>query len=176
MPAIPLKQLFSSPKLLRTLSAAAIAFSLATYYEGTRYEAFPDVATGQPTICLGHTKGVHFGDKATPAECQKLYDQDEKKHEAWVRKIVGKQPETRIGALTDFCYNLGDHACRKVLARIAAGNIAGGCASLKLYECAGLKPGQSCTEARKLPGLVKRRGSKYSEYALCMMEPQETPK
>jgi lysozyme len=76
--------------------------------------------------------------------------------ERYVRSIVGKQPDTRIAALTDACYNLGRAGCRKILDRVAAGNVRAGCDSLLRYDKAA---------GKVLPGLVKRRAA---ERELCL--------
>jgi lysozyme len=136
-------------------SAAVIAAAVAGTFEGVRHKAYSDVG-GVPTICYGHTKGVYPGMTATQAECKTWLTADMAAHERYVRSIVGKQPDTRIAALADACFNLGDAGCRKILDRIAAGNIRGGCDSLMLYDKAA---------GQVLPGLVKRR---RAERALCL--------
>jgi lysozyme len=136
-------------------SAAVIAAAVAGTFEGVRHKAYSDV-TGTPTICMGHTKGVYPGMTATPAQCKAWLTAEMAATERYVRSIVGDQPDTRIAALTDACYNLGQAGCRKILNRIAAGNIRGGCNSLMLYDKAA---------GQVLPGLVKRR---RAERALCL--------
>jgi lysozyme len=136
-------------------SAVVIAAAVAGTFEGVRHKAYSDVG-GVPTICYGHTHGVYPGMTATQAECKAWLTAEMATTERYVRSIVGDQPDTRIAALTDACYNLGQAGCRKILNRIAAGNIRGGCDSLMLYDKAA---------GQVLPGLVKRR---RAERALCL--------
>lgn len=135
--------------------AAVIAAAVAGTFEGVRHKAYSDVG-GVSTICYGHTKGVYPGMTATQAECQAWLTAEMAATERYVRSVVGKQPDTRIAALTDACYNLGQSGCRKILDRIAAGNIRGGCDSLMWYDKAA---------GKVLPGLVKRRAA---ERDLCL--------
>lgn len=135
--------------------AAVIATAVAAHFEGVRLHAYADV-TGTATICYGHTHGVYPGMTATQAECKAWLTAEMAATERYVRSVVGNQPDSRIAALTDACYNLGNAGCRKILDRIAAGNIRGGCDSLLLYDKAG---------GKVLPGLVKRRAA---ERALCL--------
>jgi len=135
--------------------AAMLATAVAAHYEGLRLHAYQDVG-GVPTICYGRTQGVYPGMTATPAQCKAWLTQEMAAMARYVVSVVGKQPDTRIAALTDACYNLGKTGCRKILDRIAAGNIRGGCDSLMLYDKAA---------GQVLPGLVKRRAA---ERALCL--------
>lgn len=132
-----------------------LATAVAAHYEGLRLHAYQDVG-GVPTICYGRTHGVYPGMTATPAQCKAWLTQEMAATERYVVSVVGKQPDTRTAALTDFCYNVGNRGCRKVLDRIASGNIQGGCDSLMLYDKAA---------GQVLPGLVKRRAA---ERALCL--------
>ena len=136
-------------------SAVVMAAALAAHFEGVRHQAYADVG-GVATICYGHTHGVYPGMTATQAECKAWLTADMANSERYVRSVVGKQPDTRIAALTDACYNLGQSGCRKILDRIAAGNVRGGCASLLRYDKAA---------GQVLPGLVQRR---RAEYELCL--------
>lgn len=136
-------------------SAAVIAVAVAGTFEGVRHTAYLDV-TGTPTICYGRTHGVYPGMTATQAECEAWLTAEMAATERYVRSVVGKQPDARIAALTDACYNLGNAGCRKILDRIAAENIQGGCDSLMLYDKAA---------GKVLPGLVKRRAA---ERELCL--------
>lgn len=135
--------------------AVVIAAALAGTFEGVRHHAYSDVG-GVSTICYGHTHGVYPGMTATQAECKAWLAAEMAATERYVRSVVGDQPDSRIAALTDACYNLGNARCRRILDRIAAGNIRGGCDSLMMYD----------KDAGKvLPGLVKRRAA---ERALCL--------
>lgn len=93
---------------------------------------------------------------ATQAECKAWLTSEMASTERYVRSIVGQQPDTRIAALTDACYNLGRAGCRKILNRVAAGNVREGCDSLMRYDRA---------DGKVLPGLIKRRAA---ERDLCL--------
>lgn len=138
-------------------SAAVIAVAVAGHFEGVRHTAYRDV-TGTSTICYGHTHGVYPGMTATQSECRAWLTAEMASTERYVRSIVGKQPDSRIAALTDACYNLGRAGCRKILDRIAAGNVRAGCDSLLRYDKAA---------GKVLPGLVKRRAA---ERELCLAD------
>lgn len=142
--------------------AVVIAAAVAGTFEGVRHHAYSDVG-GVSTICYGHTHGVYPGMTATQAECKAWLTTEMAATERYVRSVVGKQPDSRIAALTDACYNLGNAGCRKILDRIAAGNIRGGCDSLMLYDKAA---------GNVLPGLVKRR---TAERTLCLQSEPSAP-
>lgn len=139
-------------------SALAIAAALAGAYEGRRLTAYPDV-TGIYTLCYGHTGGVHSGDSATPAECQRLLTADMERAMRGVQSCIHR-PMTRgqAAAFGDFAYNVGwPTFCRSSIARrFNRGDVRGACDALMLYVHAGREV---------LPGLVKRRNA---ERSLCL--------
>lgn len=139
-------------------SAIAIACALAGAYEGRRLSAYPDV-TGIYTLCYGHTGGVHAGQAATPAECQRLLTADMQRATRGVQSCI-RRPMTpgQEAAFSDFAYNLGwPTFCRSSIARrFNRGDTRGACDALMLYVHAG---------RQVLPGLVKRRSA---ERDLCL--------
>lgn len=134
----------------------AMAFGLATLFEGSRPTPYRDVG-GVPTVCYGHTGGVE--DRRYSAnECLALLRKDMAAANAIVRSCI-RVPMTygQEVALTDAAYNIGPAVvCGSTLQRMAnAGNWLGACAQLSRWDKAA---GQT------LPGLVKRRAE---ERAIC---------
>lgn len=136
----------------------AIATTLGMHYEGTRRQAYADVA-GVWTICQGHTAGVKRGDTATAAECRAYLQQDMGEAYAAVQRCI-TAPLTigQAAAFTDAAYNLGPSiVCGSTLQKLAnAGDVLGACAELSRWNKAAGKPVQ---------GLINRRAD---EYALCV--------
>lgn len=141
-------------------SSLAIATAVAGWYEGRPLHAYADIG-GTPTICDGHTENVKIGDTATPEQCKQFLTADMAKARAGVDSCITK-PMTngQEAAFTDLAFNIGwPRFCRSSVARkFNAGDMAGACAAIKLYNKAA---------GKVLAGLTKRRAS---EYSLCMGE------
>jgi lysozyme len=136
--------------------AALMAFTQP--FEGMAYQAYQhrgDV----PTICAGHTAGVHLGDVAGHAECLQYLAEDE----AAALKEVDRDINTPISdfqriAFADFVFNDGaGNFRRSSMLRLANdGDIVGACNALLKWDRA---------SGHVLPGLVRRR---QAERDLCM--------
>lgn len=133
--------------------ALTIATGLIVKWEGTRYRAYPDPATGGApwTICTGHTKGVKPGDVATPEQCAAYLKADELEAASAVAECIDVPlTENQLGALVSATFNLGPQVvCGSTLQRKAnAGDIRGACMELDRWINAAGKP---------MRGLVLRR-------------------
>jgi len=139
------------------ISAAAV---IGAHFEGVRLTTYHDVA-GIPTICYGHTKGVHDGQTATPEQCKSWLRQEMEASNAKVRACI-RTPMTmgQEVAFTDAVYNAGPAiVCGSTLQRLAnAGDMTGACRQLPRWVHAG---------GKVVPGLVKRR---RTEMQVCLGE------
>lgn len=147
-----------NPWLKNGLSALACAAALACASEGLLTHAQPDIATGQPTVCYGETRGVSADDTYTPEQCKAMLQLRMAGYLAAVDRALPGQPDTRRGALADFCYNVGVAACTRssVFRKLKAGDIRGGCDALLKWVYA---------SGRKYKGLETRR---ERERELCL--------
>lgn len=138
-----------------------LAAGLIARWEGLRYEAYPDPATGGApwTVCYGHTgPDVVRGKKYTRAECDALLDADMRKANGYVRRCVARgMPVGVEAALTSLTFNVGPVAvCQKTIGKLArSGNWPATCAELDKWKFAG---------GRVYRGLVLRRAD---ERAVC---------
>ena len=138
-----------------------LAAPLVAKWEGVRYYAYPDPATGGApwTVCYGHTgPDVVRGKGYTLAECQALLQADLREADAIVRRCIARPMPTRVeAALVSLTFNVGPQpVCSGMLGRHArAGDWARTCASLDVYRMAG---------GRVMRGLVLRRAD---ERAVC---------
>jgi lysozyme len=139
-----------------------LAGGLIARWEGVRYTAYPDPATGGApwTVCYGSTKNVDRGHKYTLEECQAKLREDMLDANADVRRCVARaMPESVEAALTSLVFNLGPGpVCiegRSPRRFARAGDWPNTCKSLDLYNKAG---------GRVYRGLVLRRAD---ERAVC---------
>lgn len=140
-------------------SASVIAAIVAFIgpWEGRRYVAYQDIV-GVWTICEGHTKGVKPGDTADDAKCDQLAAEDVAEHNAGIRQCITRpMPQNVEVAFTSLAFNVGVGAfCGSTaLRRYNAGDDAGACEAMKLWNQAG---------GRVVKGLVNRR---QAESELC---------
>lgn len=132
----------------------ALAGGLVMKWEGVRYEAYADPATGGApwTVCYGHTgPDVVRGKRYTAAECKVLLRADMLEANRHVRRCVARpMPESVEAALTSLVFNTGPKpVCSGTPGRLArAGEWQAACASLDLYRYAA---------GRVFRGLVLRR-------------------
>jgi lysozyme len=131
-----------------------LAAGLIAKWEGVRYEAYPDPATGGApwTVCFGHTGlGVERGRKYTRAECDAFLREDMQQADAIVRACVPREmPDGVRASLISLTFNVGPKpVCTGSPGRFArAGDWPNTCKSLDLYKFAG---------GRVFRGLVLRR-------------------
>jgi len=92
----------------------------AALWEGTRYYAYRDLG-GIPTVCQGYTgKGIIFGKKYTPSECNAFLRSELLEHSQGVLKCIN-QPltENQYNAFVLMAYNVGVHGfCSSRAARL----------------------------------------------------------
>ncbi|CAH0444340.1 Lysozyme RrrD [Ralstonia syzygii subsp. syzygii] len=142
-------------------AALAVIGPIAAYFEGTRYEAYPDPIHGRavPTICRGHTKGVYRGMKATRAQCAAWFHEDMSEAAYYVlRYTTVPLNKNELAAYSDFVFNVGAGNFNKstLLRKLNVGDRVGACNELPRWVYA---------KDKKLPGLVKRRAA---EQKLCL--------
>lgn len=151
----------------RTALAVVLATAIAAPAEGMRQVAYLD-PVGIPTICMGHTKGVKMGDRATPEQCEAMLSDEMREYVNVADKCVPDMPVHVLAAVSDAAYNLGEGVVcdpkRTLAAKLRARDWVGACNALLLYDkAAGVT----------LPGLTKRR---RDERELCLTkdEPDES--
>jgi lysozyme len=154
-------QVAAKPVAAGLAAVLAIAGVVIAKWEGVRYQAYPDPATGGApwTVCFGHTgPDVVRGRQYTRAECEALLRQDMLVANSHVRRCVGRTMPTGVeAALTSLTFNVGPVAvCRKTIGHHARnGDWPATCAELDKWKYAG---------GRVYRGLVLRRAD---ERAVC---------
>ena len=165
-------------RMMKGGTAIAIALSFSGYYEGRSLIAYLD-PKGIPTICDGVTKGVHLGDKATPAECdaRTLASMQEAKRifNQWVPESVRTtMPQISLAMFYDFIYNTGpgkpgtkdgfvwltNGSHSTMLRKLQAGDVEGACKEFTNWD------------RNSWRGLVKRRAANR-DYCLGALHEQE---
>lgn len=129
----------------------AAAIAVVGAFEGYSATAYPDII-GVPTICYGETKGVHLGDKATRAQCdEKLSSRLVEFNEGVSSCINVDLPDSRRVAFVSLAYNIGTAAfCKSTVVRkINAGDVAGSCDAILMWNKAGGSVRNGLTQRRK---------------------------
>jgi len=140
----------------------AIAAPLVAKWEGLRYAAYPDPATGGApwTACYGHTgPGVKPGASYTKDECDAFLEADMAAADAQVRRCIPVPMLRHVeAALVSAVFNIGPQVvCGSTLQRKAMANDwPGACAELSRWDKAA---------GRQMRGLTLRRAD---EMALCL--------
>lgn len=120
----------------------AIAAPLVAKWEGLRYRAYPDPATGGApwTVCYGHTgPDVIRGKGYTKAECDALLEADMAVADATVRRCIPVPMLRHVeAALTSLVFNVGPRAvCGSTIQRKAMANDwPGACAAIDQWKYA----------------------------------------
>lgn len=138
--------------------AIGVALAIIPGFEGERHKVYRDVV-GVATYCIGETKNPQWGKVYTHEECQKLLEGRLEEFRAALRKCVHVAlPAPVEGAMLSLEYNIGAGAfCKSSIARkLNAGDFAGACDSLMLYDRAG---------GRVIEGLRRRRAA---ERQVCL--------
>ena len=151
---------------LRVL-VAALTFSASGLVALTGYEWYTDHAVipvpgDVPTIGFGTTEGVRLGDRTTPPAALARAHRDVQKFEGAIKQCVTVPlAQGEYDAGVSLAYNIGAGAfCKSsVVRKWNAGDYAGGCQAILLYDKFKGKP---------LRGLTIRR---QAEYKLCMGDP-----
>jgi len=138
----------------------AIAAPLIGKWEGLRYHAYPDPATGGApwTACYGSTRGIKPGDVFTKAQCDELLRLDMLDADATVRRCIPVPMLRHVeAALVSAVFNIGPSVvCGSTLQRKAMANDwPGACAELSRWDRAA---------GRQMRGLTLRRAD---ERHLC---------
>lgn len=144
------------------LAAATLAAPTIARWEGLSLNAYPDVARVW-TLCYGDTRGVRPGQVATEAECEsRLGQRAVEVGFAIAPCLPAELPTETRAAFISAAYNVGAGAfCGSSMSRRArAGNLAGACAALDLWNKARVGGGGLVVVA----GLTLRRSD---ERALC---------
>ena len=139
-------------------AAAGLLLAFTPAQEGRMLTTYRDLG-GVLTYCDGATENAMWGATYTPAQCNAQLDRDLERHAAGIARCVPMERLTdgqRV-AFVDAAYNIGVPAfCGSSMARRAkAGDIAGACDALLLWNKVG---------GREVAGLTKRR---QRERELC---------
>lgn len=86
-------------------------------FEGTRLEAYQDIA-GVWTVCIGHAGKYAFpGAKYTISECMAIFREDAEKHFNEMRCITAPMPLHSTVAVFSMFFNFGGQLCNSTLVR-----------------------------------------------------------
>lgn len=148
----------------RIAAATALAVAICAPAEGLRQLAYRD-PVGIPTICFGHTRGVHMGDWKPLAECEYLLTREMLEAVYTVEQCVPGLPPKTLAAWSDAVYNLGpkivcDPAQSTAARMLRAGDRIAACHQLPRWNKA-----RVAGVMVELPGLTKRR---LQERDLCL--------
>lgn len=139
-------------------AAAGLLLAFTPAQEGRMLTTYRDLG-GVLTYCDGATENAMWGATYTPAQCNAQLDRDLERHAAGIARCVpmGRLTDGQRVAFVDAAYNIGVPAfCGSSMARRAnAGDIAGACDALLLWNKVG---------GREVAGLTKRR---QRERELC---------
>lgn len=136
---------------IAALSLSAAALVGIALHEGYRDEAYTPVPGDVPTIGFGTTDGVKAGDRITPTRALVRLLDDASEFETAVRRCAPvPMYQYEFDAYVSLTYNIGAGAfCKStVVRRLKAGNYAGACEAILMWDKFNGKP---------LPGLTKRR-------------------
>ena len=139
-------------------AVVALALPMVQKWEGRSLVAYRDIV-GVATICDGETRGVRMGDRASPADCDRMTEAAVAEFEAAIRPCLPADlPIASRAAFVVTAYNIGSAGfCKSSMSRRAlAGDLRGACDALLMWTKAG---------GRVVQGLVNRRNA---ERALCL--------
>lgn len=125
-------------------------------WEGYRIKAYLD-GGGVPTICTGHTGGVHLGTVVSDADCDRFFALDLADHN--IEPLLGDAPTTdnQYAALTSLAFNIGMTAFRgsTVLKRHKLGNRIGAANAFLMWHF---------DNGKSIAGLMNRREAERRLY------------
>jgi lysozyme len=131
--------------------AAAVLLAFTPVQEGRVLKTYRDIG-GVLTYCDGATENAQAGRTYTLAECDAQMDRDLERHAAGIARCVpmDRLTDGQKVAFVDAAFNIGISAfCGSSMARKAnAGDMAGACDALLLWNRAG---------GREVAGLTRRR-------------------
>lgn len=146
----------------KSAAAAAIVCACAVPFEGIRYVAYMD-PVNIPTICVGETKGVKMGDRATHEQCMAMLGESVMiaMNKVWQCQptAAAKMTPNQLAAFTDMTYNGGPTAVcdtnKSTMARLlAAGQVDAACDQLRYWN-----KGRLFGVLTEFRGLTKRRAA-----------------
>lgn len=117
------------------VAALAIAGPVVQKVEGRRLDPYYDIARVL-TVCYGETVNIQ-NRRHTPAECTAMLDASLPKYGRAVQTCLPSwTPVYTLAAFIVFAYNVGSSAaCGSTAAkRVRAGNVAGGCDALTMWN------------------------------------------
>lgn len=126
-------------------------------FEGVRLKAYDD-GVGIPTIGVGHTKGVRWGDTATMAQVDAWLREDLSDAENAVNSYVTVPlQQSQFDALVSLVFNIGTGAFAKstLLKLLNQGDYIGAAGQFLVWIRAG---------GKVLAGLEKRRKAEYNMF------------
>lgn len=138
-------------------AACGAAAPVVLQWEGWENKAYADVV-GVWTACAGTTRGVKPGQTFTDPQCESLAARELVEYGVAISPCLPREmPVESRAAFISAAYNIGPKAfCSSSMSRKAlAGDLAGACASLSLWNKAG---------GREVRGLTNRR---RDERKLC---------
>jgi len=139
--------------------AASALLAFTPTFEGTKLTTYRDLG-GVLTYCTGATEDAQWGKAYTPAQCQAQLDRDLERHAAGIARCIplARLTDGQKVAFVDAAYNIGVGAfCGSSMARRTnAGDMAGACDALLMWDKVGGKP---------VRGLTRRR---QAERELCL--------
>lgn len=138
----------------------AITIACVGAYEGLSLSTYPDL-TGIPTYCYGETRGAKLGQTFDKSQCDDMLSKRLIEFNAGVNSCVKVPlPDSRRSAFVSLSYNIGTSAfCKStVVKRINAGDTAGACEAILMWNRAG---------GAVVQGLINRR---IKERAMCLRE------
>lgn len=147
-------------RLVAGSAATAMAIALVGAWEGLRTEAYLDIVD-VPTVCYGETRGVKLGDRYTRAECDEMLIRGLRDFEAGMRACLTKPDEIRDEVYVSmvsatFNVGIGGFCGSSMARRLNAGDVAGACDALLMWNKA---------KGKVVKGLTNRR---QDERRLCL--------
>lgn len=141
--------------------AAAALMTITPAWEGTKLTTYRDLG-GVLTYCTGATENAQWGKTYTPEQCRGQLDRDLERHAAGIARCVpmGRLTEGQKVAFVDAAYNIGVSAfCGSSMARRAnAGDMAGACDALLMWDKVGGKEVRGLTRRRQAEREICLRG------------------
>lgn len=150
------------PAITAVVAASmAISVPFIGEKEGLRTDPYKDIA-GIPTVCYGETRVPMR--RYTPEECKAMLSKAVEEFATPVLKLTPSllNKPYALAAATSLAYNIGLPSYKNSTARkrFNAGNFAGGCSAIKLWDKAKVNG-----KLQTVKGLVKRRND---EYKICI--------
>jgi lysozyme len=137
-----------------TVGFSATLLAFVATMEGSKPTAYADPGVGWalPTICVGHTRGVHRGDHATSQQCMQYLSADlQDAGRDVVGCVTAPISAGQFDALVDFEFNTGKLCGSTLVRKLNAGDCRGAAAEFSRWVHG--------ANGIKLDGLVRRRAA-----------------